>query len=171
MFAVSKDWLLDDSSKCSGDLTLLSLSIKLFEFEFVSLSPHTHTHTLTQSHTTHTHTHHTHTHTHTHARTHARTHTHTHTHTHTGDRTERGKCGYSVPAAKCVPSILEYLFSPCCRRTATPGKVRIGAATVKLVQPSAYRVGPLLINCSVFHLGIFLILYKPRTLGSTISSI
>ena len=30
-----------------------------------------------------------------------------------------------------------------------------GAATVKLVQPSAYRVGPLLINCSVFDLGIF----------------
>ncbi len=92
----------------SGDLTLLSLSIKLFEFEF-SLSPHTHTHTHTLS-LTHSHT----------------THTHTHTHTHTtGDRTERGKCGYSVPAATCVPSILEYLFSTCCRRTATSGKVRI----------------------------------------------
>ena len=34
-------------------------------------------------------------------------------------------------------------------------KCEFGAATVKLVQPSAYRVGPLLINCSVFHLGIF----------------
>ena len=30
-----------------------------------------------------------------------------------------------------------------------------GAATVKLVQPSAYRSGPLLLKCSVFHLGIF----------------
>ena len=34
-------------------------------------------------------------------------------------------------------------------------KCEFGAATVKLVQPSAYRVGPLLINCSVFDLGRF----------------
>ena len=34
-------------------------------------------------------------------------------------------------------------------------KCEFGAAIVKLVQPSAYRVGPLLINCSVFDSGIF----------------
>ena len=33
-------------------------------------------------------------------------------------------------------------------------KCEFGAAKVKLVQPSAYRVGPLLINCSVFDLGL-----------------
>ena len=120
---------------------------------FVERLQRSSTHSLTHSHHTHTHTHHT-THTHTHSLTHSHT-PHTHTHTHTGDRTERGKCGYSVPAATCVPSTTKYLFSTCCRRTATPGKVRIGAATVKLVQPSAYRVGPPLINCSVFDLGMF----------------
>ena len=87
----------------------------------------THTHSLSHSHTTHmthtlTHSHHTHTLTHTHTQ--SLTHTHTHTHT-TGDRTEMSKCGYSVPAATCVPSILEYLFTTGCRRTATSGKVRI----------------------------------------------
>ena len=35
-------------------------------------------------------------------------------------------------------------------------KCEFGAATVKLVQPSAYGVCPLLVlNCSVFDLGIF----------------
>ena len=40
-------------------------------------------------------------------------------------------------------------------------KCEFGAANVKLVQPSSYRVGPLLIlNCSVFDLGIFLLLFS-----------
>ena len=82
------------------------------------------------------------------------THTHTHTHT-TGDRTERGKCGYSVPAVTRVPSILEYLFSTCGN-----GQQRQEKCEFQVVRPpwslsSPVLVRPLLINCSVSDLGIF----------------
>ena len=128
----------------SGDLTLPSLSIKLFEFEFfLSLTTHTHTHT--------------------------------HTHTQTGDRTERGKCGYLIPAATCVPSILEYLFSTCCRRTATSGKMRISCGHREACPAQCLQSWPTPHKLLGFQLGhisfFFLILYKPKTLGLTISTI
>ena len=129
----------------SGDLTLLSLSIKLFESE-LSLLPHTHTHILTS---------HTHTHTHTLTCSH---HTHTHTHTHTQLVTELRGVNVDIQ----FPQLRAYLPSWCicsphvADRQQRQEKREFGAATVKLVQPSAYnRVGPLLTNCSVLNLGIF----------------
>ena len=54
-----------------------------------------------------------------------------------------------------VPSILSICSPHVADGQQRQEKCEFGAATVKLVQPSAYRVGPFLINCSVFDLGIF----------------
>ena len=50
-------------------------------------------------------------------------------------------------------------------------KCEFGAATVKLVQPSAYRVGPLLINCSLFDLGIFPFSYNLQTRNARLDNL
>ena len=64
-------------------------------------------------------------HTNTDTRTQSYTRTYTHTHAISRDRTDTGKCGYSVPAVTCVPAISKYSLSTCRRRTATSGKVWI----------------------------------------------
>ena len=85
------------------------------------------------------------------------THTHTHTHTRTQLVTELRVVNVDIQ----FPQLRAYLPSwSICSPHVADGRQRqekceFGAATVKLVQPSAYRVGPLLINCSVFDLGVF----------------
>ena len=86
---------------------------------------------------------------------------------------ERGKCGYSVPAATCIPSILEYLFSSCCRRTATSGKARIWCGHREACPAQCLQSWPTphkLLGFPLGHISFFLILNKTRTLGLTIST-
>ena len=151
----------------------------------------THTHTLSLSHshtlslslTHHTHDTHTHSltpHTHTDTHTHSVTHSHTHTHTHTQLVTELRWVNVDIQ----FPQLRAYLpsWSICSPQDADgqqrQEKCEFGAATVKLACPAQclQPSWPTPHKVLGFWHGhrphfIFLILYKPKTLGLTISTI